>query len=554
VLAAVCLSLGALLPVVKGAVPGFSSAPVLIVLALVPMAVAVGLALTGRHAAAAGLLIGLAVLTPGRLMLDLQFAVDASRVARPELYLPTALENPGAGAGLWFLVAGYLLTAIAEVPAGRLVRAQSESSRQAHEGQTRPGRRRWQLVAPAVAVLSAVGLLMVPMRSTSVYLQVLSPFDGPFPIWAGSLVLACALPLAVVLAIGSTVDGVAKGTLLGLAFGTVAVALPNLLSGMIVPRLEVTFGPIMVLLAAVVLAVLAFLRPGRASAAEPVADQQDLAGEAVVPGLSRLRLTAGVLGVLTAVTSLAASLSALVTSASAVAVPESPARWLLVLAGAIVGVLAVLTLVPSTSVWVRPALSVAWAGVAMAGASVLGTALAATGPTGGYSAGAGVFWTIAAMILATVTAGCSVILGVVEREESEDTGPDGPRPSGAVLTPLAAGAVLALVAFGTPTFTAPEYVAPGLWSDFGTPSWGLLGAALTVLGAAALALRSRPGQAAALLLGAVAVLAVRAAELPVLGGQVAGSQAGIGFWLTLAGMAAFVLAAVLAATGARKAA
>jgi hypothetical protein len=548
VLAAVSLSLGALLPVVKGAVPGFSGAPVLIVLALLPVAVAVGLALTGRHAAASGLLIGLAVLMPGRLLLDLQFAVDSSRVARPELYLPTALENPGGGAGLWFLLAGYLLTAVAGVLAGRDVRAQSESS-----GQAQPGRRRWQLVAPAVAVVSAVGLLMMPMRSTSVYLQVLSPFDGPFLIWTGSLLLACALPLAVLIAIGSAVDGVAKGTLLGLAFGTVAVALPNLLAGMTVPRLGVTFGPIMVLLTAVVLAVLAFLRPGRASAVEPVSDQHDLAGEAEVPGLSRLRLTAGVLGVLTAVTSLAASVSALVTSASAVAVPESPARWLLLPAGATVGVLAVLTLIPATSARVRPALSVAWAGVALAGAAVLGTALAATSPTGGYSAGAGVFWTIAAMILATVTAGCSVILGVVEREESEDTGPDGPRPSGAVLTPLAAGAVLALVAFGTPTFTAPEYVAPGLWSDFGTPSWGLLGAVLTVLGAAALALRSRPGQAAALLFGAVLVLAVRAAELPVLGGQVQGSQTGIGFWLTLAGMVAFVLAAVLAATGARKA-
>jgi hypothetical protein len=548
-LAAVSLSLGALLPVVTGAVPGFSSAPLLIVLALAPMAMAAGLALTGRHSAAAGLLIGLAVLTPGRLLLDLQFAVDSSMVARPELYLPTALENPGGGTGLWFLLAGHLLTACAGVLAAQVVRAQAESS-----GQVQPGRRRWQLIAPGFAVLSAVGLLMVPMRSTSVYLQVLSPFDGPFLIWAGSLLLACALPLAVLVAIGSTVDGIAKGTLLGLVFGTVAVALPNLIAGMSVPRLGVTFGPVMVVLAAVALAVLAFLRPGRATADEPVSDRHDLAGEATVPGLSRLRLTAGVLGVLTAASSLAACLSALVTSPSAVAVPESPARWLLLLAGAIVGVLAVLTMVPATSAPVRPALSVAWAGVVLAGAAVLGTALAATGPTGGYSAAAGVFWTIAAMILATVTAGCSVILGVVEREESEDAGPDGPRPSGAVLTPLIAGAVLAVVAFGTPTFSAPEYVAPGLWSDFGTPSWGLLAGLLTVLGAVALALRSRPGQAAALLSGAVVVLAVRATELPVLGGQVEASRAGIGFWLAVGSMVAFVLAAVIAVTGARKSA
>jgi hypothetical protein len=123
-----------------------------------------------------------------------------------------------------------------------------------------------------------------------------------------------------------------------------------------------------------------------------------------------------------------------------------------------------------------------------------------------------------------------------------------------VLTPLVAGVVLAVAAFGTPTFSAPEYVAPGLWSDFGTSSWGLLGAVLTVIGAAALALRSRPGQAAALLSGAVVVLAVRAAELPVLGGQIEGSQVGIGFWLILGSMVAFVLTAVIAAMGARKSA
>ena len=61
VAAAVSLVLGAVLPVVAGATPGFAGMPLLIALAVVPIGVAAGFALTGRHGAAAGLLMALAV-------------------------------------------------------------------------------------------------------------------------------------------------------------------------------------------------------------------------------------------------------------------------------------------------------------------------------------------------------------------------------------------------------------------------------------------------------------------------------------------------------------
>jgi hypothetical protein len=114
-----------------------------------------------------------------------------------------------------------------------------------------------------------------------------------------------------------------------------------------------------------------------------------------------------------------------------------------------------------------------------------------------------------------------------------------------------AATVLAVAAFGTPTLTAPDYVAPGLWSNFGTQSWGLVAAVLTVLGAIALVPRSRPTRAASLLIGATAVLALRAAELPMLSGHVNGAQAGTGFWLTLGCAAALLISAVMAVAGAR---
>jgi hypothetical protein len=545
--AAISLVLGALLPVVSGAKPGFTSAPLLIVLAVAPLGVAAGFVLTGRHTAAAGLLLGLAALSPGRLLLDLQFVADSSVVARPELYLPTALERPAAGAGLWFLVAGHVLTLVGGVFAARFVRQQAESA-----GRRLPGRRRWQVIAPFAGVIGALGLFLLPMTSESVYLLAVSPFDGPFCVWAGHLLLICALPVAALVAVGASVDGVAKGALLGLAFATFAVSLPDLVSGASVPRLHVALGPFVVVFAALVLAVLSFLRPGAVSDAAAADDSADLAGEAAVPGLSRLRLVTGGLGLLTVVASLCGSLFPQVSSPTGAPGPESPARWLLLLAGVIVGVLAALTAVPRTSSPVRPVLSVAWVGVVLAGAAVLGTALTATAFMSTYTEGSGVLWTVAAMVLAGVTGGCSVILGVVEREESDDAGPDGPRPSGAVVTPLTAGAVLAVAAFGTPTFAAPDYVAPGLWSDFSTPSWGILAALLTVLGAAAIVPRSRPAQAAALLGGGVVVLVLRAVELPMLGGRVEGAHAALGFWLALGAVAALVIAAVMAITGARK--
>lgn len=177
----------------------------------------------------------------------------------------------------------------------------------------------------------------------------------------------------------------------------------------------------------------------------------------------------------------------------------------------------------------------------------------------GFSAGPGVTWTFIALVLAAVAALAAVITGVVERDVSDDdnaeldTGLDGTRAGGNVLTPLVAAAVLAIAAFGTPVFTAPGYTAPGLWSDFGAASWGLLGALAVVLGLYALVPRSRPVAAASALAGAALVLGLRAAELPLVGSEYDGSSAGIGFWLALAGAVVTLVTAGMAVAGARRA-
>ncbi|MCU1683508.1 MAG: hypothetical protein JWQ81_4247 [Amycolatopsis sp.] len=566
VLAAVALVVGTLLPVVDGAVPGFGSRPLLVVLAVLPLVVGAAFVLTRRHAAVAGLLMGLAVIAPGRLLLDLQFLTDSSTATRPELYLPTVLVNTGAGAGLWALLAGHVLTIIAGLVAARFARAQTESV-----GGQVPERRRWLLFSSFAAVVAGVGLLMAPMGSDDSNLVARGAFEGSLLVLGGCLVLAFGLLLAVVMAMGSPVDGIARGTLLGLVAGLLAVVVPDLAAGWSVPALHVAPGPIAVVVAAVALAGVAFL--GAGESVDEGETEEDLAGEARVPGLFWWQLTTGVLAVLTAGAAFAGGLLAQVTAVSGLPVPQSPARPVLMIAGGLVGVLGLLVVLPVTSRLVRPVLSAAWVGVLLSGAAVLGTALVATRIAADYSAGPGVIFTCVAMLGASLTAGCSVITGVVERDTDDETDeaveavesfegitkPPAPAEfdlaamaGSSLLMPLVVAAILAVGAFGLPTFTAPDYVSPGLWSNFETSSWGLVAALATVLGAAALALGSRSFAAAGLLVGAAAVIALRAAELPFVGGSVAGSTVGIGFWLALACVLALLFAAGLAVAGGRR--
>ena len=212
-------------------------------------------------------------------------------------------------------------------------------------------------------------------------------------------------------------------------------------------------------------------------------------------------------------------------------------------------------------------LGLAWAGIVLAGTAVLNTALTATqagnlagfggadlGGTSGatpvftYDLGAGAAWTFAALVLAVLVALAAVGTGVVEREDAGD----GAEAGANLLTPVVAGAVLAVAAFGLPVFSVPGYVAPGLWSNFDTPSWGLLIAAVVVVGAAALALRSRPRPAAALLAGAAVLVALHAAELPLVGGGLGDASPSTGFWVALAAAAALLVAAGMAAAGGRR--
>ncbi|MFE6615489.1 hypothetical protein [Amycolatopsis sp. NPDC057786] len=566
---AVALAAGALLPVIQGGSPGFTAAPLLVVLALAPAAAVLYAVVTGRTGLTAGLVLGLTALAPGRLLLDLQLLADGSLAARPELFLADRLlALPPAGPGLWPLVAGHLLTLAAGAFAAGAARDEAELAGELD------GRRRWRLLGPVLGVAGGVGLLLAPLGSGNAYLLAKNAFEGPTVAMAGYLLLAALLPLTVLVAVSSPSAGVGKGGFAGAGLAALAVGVPPVIAGLVVDRLSVAPGSVVVTVAGLALVGLAFTRFDVAEVGEAVTGDQ--AGEAKLPGLFWWRLVTGGLALLAAAAAVAGALTPVLKANGPTPVPETPARWLLLGAAVVLAVPALFVFVPRLSAFARGVVAATWAGVVLAGAAVLSAALSVTedkavdpGLFGvdlpvplpdkvGFSAGPGVTWTFIALVLAAVAALAAVITGVVERDVSDDdsemdTGLDGTRASGNVLTPLVAAAVLAIAAFGTPVFTAPGYIAPGLWSDFGAASWGLLGALAVVLGLYALVPRSRPAAAASALAGAALVLGLRAAELPLVGSEYDGSSAGIGFWLALGAAVVTLVTAGMAVAGSRRA-
>jgi hypothetical protein len=491
---------------------------------------------------------------------------DGSLATRPELYFPDRLlDRPPAGPGLWLLVVGHLLTLAAGVFAAGIARDQAEAAGEL-DG------RRWRLLAPVLAVAAGVGLLLPPVGSDTAFLLAKNAFEGPTVAMAGYLLLAAVLPLTVLVAVSSPSTGVAKGGFGGAALAALAVGLPQVAAGLVVDRLGVAAGSVVLAVAAAALLGLAFTRLDVAEedAVEKGGDRTgDLAGEAKLPGLFWWRLVTGGLALLAAGTAAIGASAPLLTANGAAPAPETPSRGLLFAAAVALAVPALFVFVPRLSAFARGVVAAVWAGVVLAGAAVLSTALSQTEDKAvdpalfgvdlplpdkaGYSAGPGVTWTFVALALAALAALAAVITGVVERDVADDAGMEGPRAGGNIVTPVVAAAVLAVAAFGTPVFTAPGYTPPGLWSNFGTASWGLVLALVVVLGLYALVVRSRPAAAAAALVGAALLLGLRAAELPVTGSEFDGSAAGIGFWLALGGAAVSLVAAGMAVAGSRRA-
>ena len=150
----------------------------MIALALLPAVLAIGLVVARLPIVAAGVLVGSALLAPGRALGDLQLVVDALAVARPELLVPVSLAPLSAGMGSWMLLAGHAATAVAGLlvagragaePGSAMAMEFEESSVPAGAGgmaRCPPALEAWALRLPA---LEALALCPPVLRTTVPY-------------------------------------------------------------------------------------------------------------------------------------------------------------------------------------------------------------------------------------------------------------------------------------------------------------------------------------------------------------------------------------------------
>ncbi|MET0236873.1 MAG: hypothetical protein ABW224_19650 [Kibdelosporangium sp.] len=536
-----------------GPAPAYGSHPLLILLAVLPLVVAVVLLVAKRPITAAGVLIGGALLSVGQVLVDLQFAADALVASRPELAVPTSLDPLAAGAGTWLLVAGHVLTIVAGAMVlfragaqpGSAIATEFDESTEAEAAERRKllG---WGL---AFGGLAALGLAMPPFASDNALLLAPDLMNGPGLVMAGGLISAVAVVLGSVLAGTARTPKLGRGVLAGLAIAVLAVVLPQQIAGFTVEWLRTDWRSYLATIGAAGLVLTAAIRP-KVKAAKETARTEVSA--------SRWHLIAGVLAVLSGVTAILGRTSDLFVveipddtpiSQTDVLVllsgvrPAEFANRLLLPAGLLLVILGLLLLVRPVAALARPALSVAWLAIPLAGFLTLDALVTATGTSSAIRAGGAAWWTMAAVLLGLGAAIGAMVAGVVERDDVDLTD----RPVNIFLmAPVAASMLFAIGAFGLPTMRASEFVAPGIWSNFRLASWGLLIALVAVLIAAVLAARSRPSRAASLLLGAAALVAVHALEMPLTQARAEDAAAGPGTWLSIACAAALVISAFVA--------
>lgn len=528
---------------------GFGSGLLLWALAFAPAVAAALFVLTGRALVGAGVLIGAALLAPGLALVDAQFVVDALRASRPEILVPTSLAELSAGAGIYLVLAGHVAAVVAGVlAAGRAGADPGSDYFAAHDrslsGTGRGAAMGWALAA---ATISIAGLFFPPFRSDNAFLLGHDLVDSPGLVRYGGILLALTLLIGGVAAAGNARPPLARGMGLGLFLAIAWLAVPQVFAVASIDWLHSERGGgLLTLVPLGVLVVVLFLVRGDRETTEAAVDAESED--------SPLHFVTGVLGVLTGIAAILGAVGALVVVEGGGDQPESYANRQLIPAGILVVVLAA-ALFTRWAGAVRPAFVVSLGAVAVVGVASLdaaftgttipGTAFNMPVITAEVHVGAGTWFTVVAVVLAACAAVAAAVAGGAERDDVDRTER---KLNTRIAIPAGAAVLFSVGAFALPMITAPDFAAPGIFSEFRLASWGLLIGFLVVAGAAAVAAFARPRRAAALLFGAAAVVGVHLLELPMTGDRVAGAAAGQGTWLSLACLLALVAAAAMAMT------
>jgi hypothetical protein len=549
---AVATVVGVVHGVVVGApAAGYSSGFLLVVLAVAPVGVALLLVLLGRALTGAGVLTGAALLAPGLALVDAQFLVDALQASRPEVLVPTSLAALTPSLGAYLLLAGHVAAGVAGVLAAGRAGADPDSDYFAalDRSVSTHGRGAAMGWALAAATVSAAGLFFPPFRSDNAFLLAHDLVGSPWLVRYGGILIVLTLAVGGTAAAGNTRAPSARGMGLGLLLALAWLALPQFFSVVSVSWLHFERGGGLLTLVpfVVFVGILFVVRGDRAGLAGDVDSGDELDG-------GPLHLVTGVLGVLTGVAALGGAVGALVVVEGGGDQPGSFANRQLIPAG-IVLVLLGAALFTRWAGAVRPAFTVALGSIALVGLASLDAAFTGTTipastfnipvATAEVRVGAGVWFTVVAIVLAAVA---GIVAGVAGGAERDDVDLTERRLRNRAVIPAGAAVLLAVGAFSSPMISAPDFTAPGIFSEFRLASWGLLVALVVVVAAAGIAVFARPARGAALLFGAAAVVGVHLLELPMAGGRVAGAAAGGGTWLSLACLVALVVGGALAMT------
>ncbi|CRK59910.1 hypothetical protein [Alloactinosynnema sp. L-07] len=530
--------------IVSAPAAGFDASVLLLVLALLPPLISAGFIVAGRPATGAGVLVGSALLAPGRALVDAQLAVDALVASRPEFLVPTSLAPLAAAPGLWLLLGGHAAVAVAgalalgragAVPGSPYAAEFDDDS----DDRSTTARGASLLLALGAALAAGVGLLLAPFRSTDAYVLARSVLEVPALARYGVLVLAAATVTAAVFGGGSARTSVARGVLLGATAAVAGVVVPQIASGLSVSRLEVAPGPVVALVAMALLTTIVwFLNRGE--------QIQRSAPSALVDATepTRHHFVAGLLGLGAALAAFAAGTATQLRVGAGLEAPTSYSARLFLPAAVLLLLFVVPMLIPKAAAAIRPAFAAATLAIPLAGAGALDAAFTATSVSPDIAVGPGVWFAVLAVALALAAGAAAALAGVLERDDVDLTQR---QVNLGLAAPLAASALFAVGAFGLPVIKAPDLVAAGVWNHFRLTSWGLLCGLLLVLAAVVLAAMSRPPRAGALLLGAAGVVAVHALEYPLTADRAASSAPGPGLWLSVACVAALLVSALVAA-------
>lgn len=552
-------------------------AAVVAALALVAVPLlALWLSRAGRLAGAVGVLAGAGAVAVGLALLDAQLFVRALDANRLELVRPVTAAELGAGPGAVAVLVGHVLLVVAAL-VGLVALRRSGAlddpdvlGDAAGEGPVvgRSAPMACTLTVLAGALL-AVGLALAPLRSSDPVVLVPAVVQSPAAVLAGTAVVAVVVLVSLALALVSTSVATASGVLAGVALAALSLAAPRLLAGALDDRFQVGVGALLATVGSVGLAAAA---SGLVVTARRRAERAPTGAPPTRPGLPGARVLHRVValsGLLAGVAAVLAALAPLLSTSGGLVAPEVDSVRVLLVAGVVLAAVAVGMLAGFGPV-LRPLAAVVWVGVVLAGGAVLQAVLVATDVAGagpvtrvvvapggsdlpGVGWGAGAVATVVALGLAVVSAAAAGLAGAAERDEvdtSQDVDP--PRP---VVVAAGTAALFGVLGLVLPLFTAVGFTAPGITAGdplaggWGWDTWSLLVAAVVLVGALVVAVRARRERGLAVLGGLGLVLLVHLSSWPLTSGRVPGAAAGPGVGLSVVGLLALGVTALLLARG-----